>query len=678
MSLKTANSPFLRAHQDNPVAWRVWGDAALAEAKAQDKPILLSLGLHSSALCHRMNKESFSDAETAGLINDNFIPVLTDRDDRPDLDLLFQGAAGAMGHTGGWPVNIFLTPDGVPFWAAGYQPVEDQLDIPSFKRVLRETADLYRNRKDQVAETVARVRDAVEYNYNRDMRLPETEGLNVDMAAVRIGQNYDIFFGGLTGGTKFLNPPMIEVLWRAWLRTGTQQFSQLVFTTLDGILFGGAYDHVGGGFFRYATDERWFEPHFEKTLYDNAQMLELCIQIWQFNRNELCRARVAETVAFLLRDMKADGGFANTILPGAEGEEGKYYLWSEAEIDAALVGTFSARFKQVYGVSRDGNYGGRNLLRRLGNPQPPSEADEALLTRQRDMLLEVRGKRPAPARDERVLADMNGLAIAAIARAGIVFEKQEWIDAAIAAFDHVVKTLGKGDHLSHAAKGGQGFADDYANMARAALQLWEVTGEERFQEKARAWVKTLNGEFWNAEKGGYAFTSSSDAPLFVRPRMLFENPAPPANGTMLTVLTRLALITGDVAYMERASTLGVTFGDEASRVLNGSGAYINGFEYVANALMIVVIGKKKDAATQALLRAFWSKPVPNGILIQLEPNDPLPPAHPLTGRGLEDGKPTAYICQRGECSAPITSPEQLALQLTLPLQLQQQIAQQQS
>jgi uncharacterized protein YyaL (SSP411 family) len=460
-------------------------------------------------------------------------------------------------------------------------------------------------------------------------------------------------------------------MWRGFLRTGTPQFSQIIFTTLDGILFGGAYDHIGGGFFRHSLDERWLEPAFEKMLYDQAQMIDLCTQVWQFNRNELCRQRVTETIGFLLREMQVGDVFAASISSGAHAEDAKYYTWSEAEIDASLVGTFSARFKQVYGITRDGNVAGRNLPRRLGNPVPANEADEALLAKQRDMLLAARAKRTAPARDERAMSDRNGLAIAAIARAGMVFEKPEWILLATKAFDAVIKNLGDGDRLSH-IKGSAGVADDYANMARAALQLWEVTGDERFLSPAKAWTKVLDDHFWSSQINGYCFYADDAEQLFVRPRMLFDNPAPSVNGTMLVVLTRLALLTGDTNYMGRASLLAATFGNEANRMLQGSGGYFNGFEYLVNSLEIVVIGHKGNAKTQELLRAFWGKPMPNGMILQIEPGDPLPAGHPANGRGMEGGQPTAYICQSGNCSNPFVTAPALADALTLPPQMRGQ------
>jgi uncharacterized protein YyaL (SSP411 family) len=679
MSLDKAQSPYLLSHKDNPVKWRTWDAGVVADARAQDKPILLSLGYGGCHWCHVMNRESFSDPEVAALIHESFIPVLVDREERPDLDLIYQGAAGLMGHSGGWPLNIFLTPDGVPFWVAGYQPLVDRPDQTSFRRVVTETAQLWKENRAQADDTAGKVRAAIENLYNRDMGQAQ-ENMNLDLAAIRIGQRFDVFFGGQQGPMKFPNPMLMDVLWRAFLRTGNNQFSQLVFTSLDGILFGGIYDHIGGGFFRHSLDENWLQPAFEKTLYDQALLLELCTQAWQFNRNELCRQRVAETMDLLLREMRSGDAFAASVASGNQAEDGRFYLWSEAEIDAALVGTFSARFKQVYGISRDGNMDGKNLPRRLGNPLPANEADEALLAKQREMLRAARDKRSKPHVDTRLITDWNGLMIASLARAGMVFERPDWVGTAIAAFHHVMTVQGDGDRLAHIAtngvKGGPGFADDYANMARAALQLWEVTGDAAYLDRAKAWTGTLDSHFWNNQINGYCFYSDDAAPLFIRPRMLFDNPAPSANGTMLTVLTRLALITGERPYMQRAQSLAVTFGAEANRMLHGSGSFLTGFEYLINALMIVIVGHKGHARTKDLVRAYWSKPIPNGLLVQIEPGEDLPEDHPARGRGMEGGVPTAYIVQAGRCSDGITGGQLLAQALTLPPQLRQQQPQQ--
>ncbi|MEO8302291.1 MAG: thioredoxin domain-containing protein, partial [Rhizomicrobium sp.] len=674
MSLSNATSPYLLSHKDNPVRWRLWGPEALAEAKAQDKPILLSLGYIGCHWCHVMNQEAFGDAEIAALINDNYIPILADRDERPDLDMLYQGAAGLMGHPGGWPLNVFLTPDGAPFWVAGYLSQQDTPDAPSFRRLITDNVSLWKNERARAEDIALKVRQAVESLYNRDMSVAQ-ENMNLDLSALRIAQRYDIFFGGVQGPLKFPNALLLEVLWRAFLRTGTQQFSQLIFVTLDAILFGGGYDHVGGGFFRHTMDERWGEPSFEKMLYDQALLIDFCASVWQFNRNELCRQRVVETVNFLMREMKAGDAFASSISSGSQIEDGKYYTWSEAEIDAGLAGTFSARFKQVYGITRDGNVMGRNLPRRLGNPAPASEADEVLLAKQRDMLLTLRGKRTPPLRDGRVMANSNGLIITTLSRAGMALERPDWIAAAIAAFDAVVKDLGgDANTLSHVA-GSAGVADDYADMSRAALQLFEVTGDPRFLEQAKAWTQVLDTHFWNNQINGYCFYADYAEQLFVRPRMMFDNPAPSVNGTMLYVLTRLALLTGGTDYMGRASVLANTFGNEANRMLNGAGTYLAGLEYLVNSLVVVVIGHKGHAKTQELMRAYWSKPVPNGMVVQMEPGEPLPPGHPATGRGMQGGHPTAYICQAGNCSDGFITGTDLAWALTLPVQLRAQMQQ---
>jgi uncharacterized protein YyaL (SSP411 family) len=671
MSLDSANSPYLLAHKDNPIQWRTWGPDALAEAKASDKPILLSLGYVGCHWCQVMSREAFSDADTAAVINDNFIPILADREERPDLDMLYQGAAGLAGHPGGWPLNVFLMPDGRPYWVAGFLPREDTAESPSLRRLASDNATLWKTDRARAEDTGNNIRGAVENLYNRDMTAAQ-ESMNMDLAALRIAQRHDIFFGGLQNQIKFHNVHLLDVIFRAYLRTGTPQFSQVLFTTMDSILFGGTYDHIGGGFFRHSTDERWLEPAFEKMLYDQALLINICSDLYQFNRNEVCRQRVVETIAFLMRDMKVGDLFAASISSGSQTEDAKYYTWSEPEIDAGLVGTFSARFKQVYGITRDGNVQGRNLPFRLGHPAPANEADEALLLKQRDMLLALRQKRTPPQRDDRVLTDWNGLVICALARAGRVFDRPEWIQIATSAFDAIIATMGgEGNLLSH-VKGSMGIADDYADMARAALQLCEVTGDDRFLIQAKAWTQVLDTHFWNNQIGGYCYYADNAEQLFVRPRMVFDNPTPSVNGTMLVVLTRLALLTGETEYMGRASTLAVTFGNEANRVLNGAGGFFAGFEYLLNSLVILVIGHKGHSRTQDLVRAFWSKPLPNAMLVQIEPGDSLPAQHPANGRGMQGGQPTAYICQAGQCSDGFTNAGDLALALTLPPQLRAQ------
>jgi uncharacterized protein len=511
-------SPYLRLHKDDPVDWQVWGQEAFAAAEAANKPILLSIGYTACHWCHVMQYESFTDPETAAQMNADFICIKLDKEERPDVDMLYQAAANLMGHSGGWPLTIFLTPQLIPFAVGTYFPKEERAgQNPPFRPILTEAANNYHQKPDAIASSTASVMRELTTLFYRDMRGPLDQG-SLDSAAVRIAQRFDIFFGGLTGQFKFPSATLLDVMWRAFLRTGTAPFLQLLSTTLDHMLLGGIYDHVGGGFSRYAQDERWLVPHWEKMLFDNAQMIEVMTGLWQFNRNKLCELRVAETIDFLLRDMKSGAAFVSSIHSDTDGEEGKYYLWTEAEIDAALMGTFSAKFKSAYNVTRDGNYSGRNILHRIASQSafPQSDADEALFTKQRQLLLAARQKRTAPLRDDKIMADWNGMAIAAIAEAAAVWERSDWMKAAVDAFDHVVKLLGDGDRLHHSWVDGKrnplGFADDYAQMARAALLLYEHQGDPSYLDHARAWVRILNEHYWDAQKGGYCMIADDAEP----------------------------------------------------------------------------------------------------------------------------------------------------------------------
>jgi uncharacterized protein YyaL (SSP411 family) len=669
-ALDTATSPYLLAHKDNPVAWRVWSNDVLAEAEKEGKPILLSLGYSACHWCHVMNRESFSDPETAKLINENFIPVIADRFQQPDLDQLYQATANAMGHQGGWPLNLFLNAKGYPYFVAGYLPKEDRVNQPAFNRVLTDMAALYRDKPDDVAQSAQIAYERAANLLDRNMR-GQPEAIQLDVAGMRIGQRYDIFLGGQIGTMKFPQTIFLEILWRAYLRTGIQQFIQLVTTTMDASVLGGLYDHVGGGFFRYTADERWLVPHFEKMLADNALMIEFLTSVWQFNRNGLSRQRIEESVAWLLRDLKMDGAFAAGLEAESEGEEGKYYLWTEAEVDAALSGTFAQRFKAVYGITRDGNHMGRNIPRRMGHIQPQlSQADDVLLAKQRGLMLAARDKRTRPARDETLMADWNGLAISALAQAGAALDHPDWTATAITAFDTIVKILGDGDRLYHSANGGKrgasGFADDYALMIRAALHLWEVTGETRFLDAAKRWVTTLDTHFWNMEKGGYCTTADDSEQLIVRQRVLYDQAIPSANGIMIWNLTRLGMVTGDGAYGERARALLDSFADEYGRAWASCASYINGLENFATGSQVVVVGPRSNPRTQELIRTVWGKALPNRLLYVVESGEALPAGHPAFGKGMQNGAPTAYLCQRNVCSPPITSAVALSQALTLP------------
>jgi len=670
--LGNETSPYLLLHKDNPVHWRPWGADALAEAESQNKPILLSIGYTACHWCHVMNHESFADQETAELVNSLFIPVKVDREERPDIDQFYQTAAINMGVAGGWPLTIFLTPKGDPFFAGTYYPKEDRFGQISFKKVLQEVSRVYNEQPEPVANTVNRVTEQLMTLWGRDTR-GQLDGAVLDNCAIHIGHRFDIFFGGLTGNMKFPAAPLIETLWRAFLRSGAFQFQQLAQTTLDGLSRGGIYDHIGGGWMRYAVDERWIVPHFEKMLYDNALLIDVFTLVWQHTRTPFYREHIEQTIGWLLREMKVENAFASSLDADSEGEEGKYYTWSEAEIDAVLMGTFVQRFKDVYNVTRDGNFMGKNVLHRLGAiPHPLPDADEALLKKQRELLLAVRQKRTPPLRDDKVLADWNGMAIAALANAGAVFRKTEWTQAAAAAFDFVVKALGDGDRLHHSWRAGKrgvtGVLDDYAQMARAALLLWETTTDRKYLEHAQIWVRTLNDHFWDMANGGYFYTADDAEPLPLRARTILDQAVPSGNAVMIGVLARLHLATQDQTYRERCNAMIQAFAGEVPRSFVSMATYLNALETVISGLQIVIVGPLSNQKTHELANAVWGRSLPNRLLIVADPGQPLPEGHPAFGKTMQNGQPTAYICQRMTCSAPIANPVTLSQALQLPPQ----------
>lgn len=672
--LAQATSPYLLAHKDNPVNWRLWGEAALEEARTQGKPILLSIGYTACHWCHVMNEESFEDPQTAELINAEFIPIKVDREQRPDVDQLYQASANMLGHSGGWPLTMFLTATAEPFFAASYLPKEERYGTPSFTRVLSDVARSWREQQQDLLGNAARVREGLSVLWASERRGPLNNGI-LDAAAVKIGQAFDIFYGGITGAQKFPAPHLLDVMWNSYLRTGLDQFSQVVLTSLHNICMGGVWDHVGGGFARYSADERWTVPHFEKMLYDQALMIDQLVRVAQFNQWPLFIDRIHETVRFLLRDMRVGDAFAACFDADSEGEEGKYYVWSEAEIDAALKGTFSQRFKEVYNVTHDGNFNGKNVLHRLGRVPgyPLGDADETLFARQRALLLEARSKRKPPQRDDQILTDWNGMAIAALARAGAVFKQSEWLATAQSTFDFISSALADGDHLSHSLSGNsrskEGFADDYAHMIRAALQLFDATQDARYLERAKAWTRVLDARFWDPVHGGYCTTASDDAPLFIRPRMIFDQVTPSANGVMIGELTRLFLITADTAYRDRLNAILTAFAGELGRASLSMPTYLSGFEAALLSLQIVIVGPSANAKTRALVEVVRSRSLPPHVLLVVPPAQKLPQGHVAYGKTMLDGEPTAYVCQNTTCSAPVTDPAQLAQQLLLPAQL---------
>jgi len=668
--LALESSPYLLQHAGNPVAWQAWGTEPFVVAKRENKPVLLSVGYAACHWCHVMAHESFEDADIARLMNELFVNIKVDREERPDVDSIYQQALALLGQHGGWPLTMFLTPDGEPFWGGTYFPPAPRYGRPGFAQVLQTIAQVYRDDPERVAHNVDALTEALG-QLSRNVAGAVVTLEAVDKVADRFLREVDAIEGGIGDAPKFPQCPTLKLLWRGWTRRNVERFREAVELTLDKMCQGGIYDHLGGGFARYAVDRHWLVPHFEKMLYDNAQILDLLTWAWQDSGRPLYAERARETVGWVLREMIADadgsgmrpcGAFASALDADSEGAEGRFYVWSEAEIDAAL-GAEAALFKAHYDVTPDGNWEGRNILNRSRDPLLKDAATEAALARARATLLARRSARIRPGWDDKVLADWNGLMIAALARAAPVFEQPAWLDAATRAFDFVVAEMTLDGRLRHAWRHGRArhpaTLDDYANLCDAALALAEATGQSRFVAQAEDWVGVLDRHYWDPAAGGYFLTADDAEGLILRSKTAHDSATPAGNGTLVGVLARLHYLTGRAAYRARAEALVAAFAGEIERNFFPLATLMCGAEFLAAAQQIVVIGPPDAAATRALVAAVHELSLPDRVLQTLAPGTALPEGHPAHGKDQVDGRPTAYVCRGATCSLPLTEPAAL-------------------
>jgi uncharacterized protein len=664
--LHRETSPYLLQHKDNPVHWRAWGSDTLALAQRQNRPILLSIGYAACHWCHVMAHESFEDPAIARQMNDGFINVKVDREERPDLDAIYQMALAMTNQQGGWPLTMFLTPTGDPFWGGTYFPPTARFGLPSFSDVLRGVADRFHANPTAIAENVSILREGLATL----SKPPMGDGLSMDLldrTAEFAARLVDPIHGGLSGAPKFPQVPLYRFLRRAHLRDGNPYLGRAVDVTLDHMCQGGLYDHLGGGFARYSTDEVWLAPHFEKMLYDNALLLELLSERWLDTANPLYVVRARETVQWLLRDMTVhheDGlfAFASAFDADSEGVEGKYYVWTEAEIDLAL-GPDAQLFKKIYDVTTRGNWEHHTILNR---PDPPLLFDhesEAVLARCRETLLQIRAGRVPPLRDDKALCDWNGLAIAALAGAGTALNEPQWIEAGETVFSFVRSHMTENGRLGHSWRQGRlrhpPTVEDYANMIRAALALYQATGTPEYLDQAETWVDHANSLFRDHADGGYFLGAVDTDDVILRTKPATDNPTPAGNGTMAEVLARLFHLTGKPAYREAAEAVIALFSRPQPEYLLNLPTLLGAFDLLASAVHIVISGPPADAATGALLRAAFAAPLANRIVTRLPPGVSLPPGHPAHGKEPRDGIPTAFVCRGPVCGLPITDADDL-------------------
>jgi uncharacterized protein YyaL (SSP411 family) len=666
------SSPYLRQHRDNPVDWYPWGKEAFERAESEDLPVLLSVGYSACHWCHVMAHESFEDAETARLMNEHFVNVKVDREERPDVDAIYMNAVQAMTGSGGWPMTVVLTPQGEPFFGGTYFPSDDRYGRPSFRKVLTALADAWRERRDEVISSAGEMRSYL-------ARLGRTEaapgGLDPNLprdALEALNREFDSLHGGFGGAPKF---PPHSVLRFLLARPG-EHARDMAHLTLRRMAKGGIHDQVGGGFARYSVDERWLVPHFEKMLYDNAQLLSRYSEGYRHNADPLYARVIDGTVEWMVRELRhPDGGFHSALDADSEGEEGLFYLWDEAELDA-LLGDEAPLAKAWFGVSPEGNFEGRNILTAPEDEEGlasrfevDADALEDRVESWRRRLLAAREKRVRPGLDDKVIASWNGLAIAGLADAGRVLHRPVYVEHARAAAQFVRREMWRDGRLLHAYGGGrariEGLLEDYAYLGLGLLALYHASFEEEWLLWALELVESIGAHFVD-EQGAFFSTPDDGEPLIVRPKGLTDTAVPSDNAAAAELFVQAARLTGRRELEERALAAVAGLADLVRRHPTGFGATLVAMEFLLHPPReVAVIGDRADAATRSLLRIVQQQPLPYAVVAHAdEPGHPLVERLPfLQGRGLVDGKPAAYVCEAGACRMPVTEPQELAREL---------------
>jgi uncharacterized protein YyaL (SSP411 family) len=689
--LANETSPYLLQHRYNPVEWWPWGAAALDEAKRNNKPILLSVGYAACHWCHVMAHESFEDEAVAAVMNRLFVNIKVDREERPDIDQIYMAALHHLGEQGGWPLTMFLTPNGEPVWGGTYFPKTSRYGRPGFVDVLEEVARLFREEPQRIEHNRGALMAALAHRARPEDKVT-IGAAELYTAAAAMARGFDTVHGGFGRAPKFPQCTMLETLWRAGQRGGEggdgggdSRFFELVELTLEHMCEGGIYDHLGGGFSRYAVDEKWLVPHFEKMLYDNAQLLEVLALAFARSGRPLFRRRAEETVAWLEREMTTPGGaFCASLDADSEGEEGKFYVWSQAEIESVLGQPDAPFFTEHYDVTAQGNFEGHNILNRLnglrqGREGPPAAAtpgnsqqgqpelghesrhnDEARLAAMRRKLLAARDRRVRPGLDDKVLADWNGLMIAALASAGAMLDEPRWIAMAERAFGFIAVTMTRGDRLGHSWRDGRlllpGLASDHAAMIKAAIALHEATGAAEYLAQALRWQMVLDRHYVNRRNGGYYLTADDAEGLVVRPDSTADEAVPNPNGVAAQNLVRLGILTGDGIWRERADILFDGLLPEAAGSMYLHASLINALDLRLRAVEIVCIGPQAAGFTAAALRL----PFLDRVVARAARAVDLPSGHPARAATLAPSETVALICVGETCSLPVKEAAQLA------------------
>jgi uncharacterized protein YyaL (SSP411 family) len=658
-------SPYLLQHAHNPVDWYPWGPEALARAKDDDKPIFLSIGYAACHWCHVMERESFENEATAADLNRDFVAIKVDREERPDLDQVYMAAVQAMTGGGGWPMSVFLTPDGKPFYGGTYFPPQPAHGMPAFRQVLAGVAKAWHDERDEILAAGGRmVASLIERNQTTDSGEAPTRTL-LDTATVAIEASFDTTNGGWGGAPKFPQPMTIEYLLRRAAATGDPRPLAVARRSLDAMADGGIHDQLGGGFHRYATDAIWLVPHFEQMLYDNAQLARVYTHAWALTGDPRYQDVAAGTLDYVLRELRRDDGtVAASQDADTEGVEGATFVWTAAEIRAVL-GDDAPLFSAAYDVTDSGNWEGHTILRRV--MPPGDDAQETRLAGARKRLLEVRQTRAQPARDDKALAAWNGLAIAALAEGGRLGEPR-YVEAAVTAAEALVAGLLRPDgRLGRSWKDGratgEGVLEDYADLADGLLALYEATFDERWFVTALSLADTILAHFVDPD-GGFFDTADDHETLITRPKDVQDN-AVPAGGSMAAgVLLKLAALTGEGRYRAAAERAVATVLPFLARYPTGFANWLSAAHLAVEGIdELAIVGAPGDPATEALVAVAASGFRPDVVVAAAaEAGSSAIPL--LEGRELIDGRPTAYLCRDFACRLPVTDPAALQAQLS--------------
>ena len=655
--LASATSPYLLQHAENPVDWWEWGPEAFEEAKRLSRPVLLSVGYAACHWCHVMAHESFEDQTTATFLNEHFVPIKVDREERPDIDAVYMEATQAMTGQGGWPMTCVLTPQGEPFFAGTYFPSEPRHGMPSFRQVLSAIADAWQERRDEVTRIGADVADHLQ----RGGELAGGEAVDLGATAVEtLEDSYDKRFGGFGGAPKFPPSMVVEFLLRRSARVGDERAAAMATGTLEAMARGGLYDQVGGGFARYSVDARWDVPHFEKMLYDNALLLRGYLHWWRQGGGELAERIVRETAAFVLRELRTpQGGFASALDADSDGEEGAFYVWTPDRLVAALGEDDGVYAMRAFGVTAVGNFEHGTSTLRLDTDPPDPQRHASVVAR----LLEARERRPRPARDDKVVAAWNGLMVSALAEAGAALDEVRYLEAAVTAGQLLVDVhLGGDGRLRRVSRDGvagnpAGVLEDYAAVAESFLVLFGATGDRRWYELAAAMVEQVLGRFDDGAGGFYDTAADAEA-LFKRPQDPADNATPSGQSLIAGVLVTMYGLTGEESYRDRADALLDRLTGLAERAPRFAGHTLAVWEALQDGpRQVAVVGSPGDPGRRDLLRAAYTMPAPGQVIVQGDGERETVPL--LESRPLVDGRATAYACQHFVCALPVTDPAAL-------------------